>query len=201
MADTKREGGGFTLVEVVLALALSTLTIGVIYQLYLSQFKNQAVRENILDMQQQARAALDLVSRELKMAGFDPRGVNRDALKGNDFFGIAFDLNELRIKADLNGNGVPADSHESIVYSHDTDTMTLRRNTGGGRQPVSENIETFSVKYFDREGKITAHSENIFQVEVAITARTEKADPQYPHNGGYRKITLRSRVTPRNLNL
>ncbi|UCE64635.1 MAG: prepilin-type N-terminal cleavage/methylation domain-containing protein [Nitrospirota bacterium] len=201
IAGEKRKNRGFTLVEVVLALALSSFTLGVIYHLYLYQVKNQAIRENILDMQQQARAALDLVSRELQMAGLDPRGVNRDALKGNDFFGITFDLSELAIHADLNGNGVPTDSNESIVISHDSDTMTLRRNTGGGRQPVSENIETFSVKYFDREGKITTHSENIRQVEVSITARTEKADPQYPYNGGYRKITLQSRVTPRNLGL
>jgi type IV pilus assembly protein PilW len=192
---------GFTLVEVVLALAFSTVTIGVIYHLYLSQVKNQAVRENILDMQQQARAALDLVSRELKIAGFDPRGVNRDALKGNDFFGVTADSNELRIKADLNGNGVPTDSNESIVFSHDRVTMTLRRNTGGGRQPLGENIEAFSMRYFDSEGIVTAHSENIRQVEVSITARTENADPQYPRNGGYRKITLQSRVTPRNLGL
>jgi type IV pilus assembly protein PilW len=190
---------GFTLVEVVLALALSTVTIGVIYHLYLSQVNNQAVRESILDMQQQARAAMDLVSRELKMAGFDPRGVNRDALKGNDFFGITFDSSQLIIKADLNGNGVPTDSNESIVFSHDPDTMTLRRNTGGGRQPLSESIEAFSVRYFDNEGKVTAHSENIRQIEVSMTARTETADPQYPRNGGYRKITLQSRVTPRNL--
>jgi len=199
-ADKKREVGGFTLVEVVLALALSTVTIGVIYHLYLSQVKNLAVRENILDMQQQARAALDLVSRELKMAGFDPRGVNRDALKGNDFLGVTFDSSELRIKADLNGNGVPTDSNESIVFSHDPVTMTLRRNTGGGRQPLGENIEAFSVKYFDSDGQVTAHSEEISQIEVSIMARTENADPQYPHNEGYRTITLRSRVTPRNLN-
>jgi len=192
---------GFTLVEVILALVLSTVTIGVIYQLYLSQVKNQAVRENTLDMQQQARAAMDLVSRELKMAGFDPRGVNRDPLRGNDFFGVTFDSSQLNIRADLNGNGVPTDSNESIVFSHDSETMTLRRNTGGGRQPLGENIEAFSVKYFDSEGKITTRSENIRQVEVSITARTENADPQYPHNGGYRKITLQLRVTPRNLGL
>lgn len=201
IADKKREVGGFTLVEVILALALSTFTFGLIYHLYLSQVKNQAVRENILDMQQQARAAMDLVSREIMMAGFDPRGVNRDALKGNDFFGVTFDLSQLTIKADLNGNGVPTDSNESIVYSYDPDTMTLRRNTGGGRQPLSEGIEALSVKYFDSEGNITARSENTRQVEISITARTENADPQYPHNGGYRKITLRSRVTPRNLGL
>lgn len=193
--------GGFTLVEVILALALSTVTMGVIYHLYLSQVKNQAVRENILDMQQQARAALDLIIRELNMAGFDPRGVNRDAFTGNDFYGVTFDKDQLIVKSDLNGNGVPTDSNESIVYSYDPDTLTLRRNTGGGRQPLGENIEAFSVKYFDSEGNVTAHSENIRQVEVSITARTEKADPHYSNNEGYRKLTLQTRVTPRNLGI
>ncbi len=195
------EDNGFTLVEVLISLALSTVAIAAIYSLYLSMWMNQTLREDILDMQQQARAALDLVSRELKMAGFDPRGVNRDALKGNDFFGITFDSSQLIIKADLNGNGVPTDSNESIVYSHDPDTLTLRRNTGGGRQPVAENIEAFSVKHFDSDGRTTNRSENIRQVEISITARSATSDPRYPPNGGYRKIILQSRVTPRNLRL
>ena len=192
---------GFTLIEVLLALALSAITIGAIYSLYLTQVKSQMVRETTLDMQQHARVAMDLISRELKMAGYDPQGANRDHLNANDFFGVSFDSTQLTIKADLNGNGVPTDSNESIVFSHDPRDLTLRRNTGGGRQPLGENIEAFSVKYFDSEGKPTTHSKDIRQVEVLITARTEKADPQYPHNGGYRTITLRSRVTPRNLGL
>ena len=195
------ERQGFTLVEVLLALALSSLTIGAIYSIYVSQVRNQVVRENILDMQQQARAALDLVSRELKMAGYDPRGVNRDQLGGNDFYGVTVDSTKLIIKADLNGNGIPTNSNESIVFSHDASTLTLRRDTGGGRQPLGESIEAFSLKYFDGEGKPTTQSENVRQVELSITARTEKADPHYPQNGGYRTITLRSRVTPRNLDL
>lgn len=195
----KGDSGGFTLVEVVLALALSAVTVGAIYTLYLEQLREQTIRENMLDMQQQARVAMDLVSRELKMAGFDPQGVNRDHLSGNDFFGVPFDSTQLAINGDLNGNGVPTDSNESIVYSHDSETLTLRRNTGGGRQPVGENIEAFSVKYFDGEGNPATASETIRQVEVSITARTKDADPHYPLNGGYRKITLRSRITPRNL--
>ena len=199
LANDRGNIRGFTLVEVVLALALSTVTMSAIYQLYLSQVKNQAVRENILDMQQHTRAAMDLVTRELKMAGYDPGGVNRDALKGNNFFGVIFRENELTIQSDLNGDGAPDDANESIAFSHDPETLTLRRNTGGGRQPLGENIEEFSFRVFDREGELTTQSENICQVEVAITARTEKPDPQYPHNGGYRTFTLQTRVTPRNL--
>lgn len=199
IADKMSNVRGFTLAELLLALALSTITISAIYSLYLSMGKGQAVRENILDMQQQARAALALVNRELKMAGFDPLGVNRDTLKGNDYDGVTIDVSHLTLKADLNGNGVPTDSNETIVYFHDPETKTLRRNTGGGRQPVGENIEAFLVRGFDSEGNLTAQAEHIRQVEVSITARTEDPDPQYPFNEGYRRITLQSRVTPRNL--
>ena len=192
---------GFTLVEVLLALALSTLTLGAIYSLYVSQVRAQVVHENLLDMQQQARAVLDLVSRELRMAGYDPRGVNRDGVSGNDFYGVTVDATQLIIKADLDGNGSPVDSNESIVFSHDASTLTLRRNTGGGRQPFGDNIEAFLVKYFDNEGNPTTQSEKVRQVELSITARTERADPHYPQNGGYRTLTLQTRVTPRNLGL
>lgn len=201
IGSNKKYFRGFTLVEVILALALSAVTIASIYGLYLSIVKTQAVREQILDMQQQARAAMDLITRELTMAGFDPRGVNRDESKANDFLGVTFDLSELKIKADLNGNGVPTDSNESIVFSHDPETVTIRRNTGGGRQPLGENIEDFSFRFFNCEGELTVQSQRICQIEVSITARTAKSDSQYFQNGGYRTITLRTRVAPRNLSL
>lgn len=191
--------GGFTLVETLLALALSAATIGAVYSLYVTQIRSQIVREDTLDMQQYARSAMDLVSRELKMAGYDPRRVNQDHLSENDFIGVPVDSTQLTIRADLNGNGVTTDSNESIVFSHDPEALSLRRSTGGGRQPVAENIEAFSLMYFDREGNPTTQSNDVRQIEVSITARTEAADPRYPHNGGYRTMTLRSRITPRNL--
>lgn len=192
---------GFTLVEVIFALGLSVVTVGAIYTIYLTQIRNQVVREDILDMQQHARAALDVISRELKMAGYDPRGVNRDDNPSNDFDGVTYDPSRLVIKTDLNGNGLPSDSNESIVFSYDSRTRTLRRNTGGGRQSLGEHIQTFAVAYFDRDGRPTIESQKIRQIEITLTARTLRPDPRYLHNKGYRTFTLHSRVTPRNLEL
>ena len=190
---------GFTLIEMVVALALSLVTVSAVYALYVSELKAQHVREDRLEMQQQARVVIDVMSRELLMAGYDPSGVNHDTNANNDFLGITYDPVRLILKADLNGNGLIADANESITFMYDGRTHTLRRNTGGGNQPFGENIESFFVEYFDEEGNPTANSASIQQVQITVTARTEEADPKYLSNGGYRTVTLQSRIMPRNL--
>jgi type IV pilus assembly protein PilW len=189
---------GYTLIEVVVALGLSLLTVSVVYALYIQELKAQGVREHVLNMQQQARVVVDLVSREILMAGYDPRGVNRDADLTNDFYGITYDPGKLSIKADLNGNGLTSDTNESIVFFHDAAAHMLRRNTGGGNQPFGEDIEAFVVDYLDQAGNPTSDSKAIRQVGISVTARTAHADPRYAKNGGYRTVTLHSRITTRN---
>jgi type IV pilus assembly protein PilW len=190
---------GFTLIEMVVALGLSLVTVSAVYSLYINELKAQNVREDRLEMQQQARVVIDVVSRELLMAGYDPRGVNNDVDLTNDFQGITYDPNRLIIKADLNGNGLIVDPNESITFVYDPKTYTLRRNTGGGNQPFGENIESFLVEYLAQDGNPTLNSASIQQVKVTVTARTEHPDPKYLLNGGYRTIALHSRLTPRNL--
>jgi len=190
---------GFSLIEMVVALGLSLVTVSAVYTLYVSELRAQLVREEKLDMQQQARVVMDVVSRELLMAGYDPRGVNDDADITNDFLGITYDPSRLVIKADLNGNGLITDANESIVFVFDGGTHTLRRNTGGGNQPFGENIQAFFVEYFDQEGNPTIDSTRIRQVKIIVIARTEKPDIKYAPNGGYRTLALQSRLTPRNL--
>jgi type IV pilus assembly protein PilW len=180
------------------ALGLSLFTISAVFSLYIQELKTQSVRENVLAMQQQARVVVDLVSREILMAGYDPRGVNRDTDLTNDFDGITYDPGKLSIKADLNGNGIISDANESIVFVYDATAHMLRRNTGGGNQPFGEDIESFVVDYLDQAGNPTSDSKAIRQVGITVTARTSKADSQYTQNGGYRTVTLHSRITTRN---
>jgi len=196
---SQKTPNGFTLIEMVVALALSLVTVSAVYSLYLTELRAQYVREDRLEMQQQARVVMDVISRELLMAGYDPRGVNDDVDLSNDFLGITYDPDRLMIKADLNGNGLIADPNESISYVYDFKTHTLRRNTGGGNQPFGENIESFLVEYFDEGGNPTTDSARIQQVKITVTARTEDPDLQYLPNGGYRTVSLQSRLTPRNL--
>ncbi len=191
---------GVTLTELLIALALGLFSIAAVYGVHLNQVKRQIVQEDVLAMQQTARAALDMMAREIRMAGYDPMEVNRDAVSSNDFHGLGYHPTELHVRADLNGNGVPTDSKESIVYLYDDSTSTLRRKVGGGgRQPVAEHIEAFTFSYLDALGHPTTHAPSIRAVDVQVTARAAHADSQYPENEGYRTFTLRSRIVLRNL--
>ncbi|MCY4438876.1 MAG: hypothetical protein OXE53_01500, partial [Deltaproteobacteria bacterium] len=84
---------------------------------------------------------------------------------------------------------------------HDPGRLVLRRDTGGGGQPLAEDVQGFTVEFLDAAGNPTTVTAAIRQLRISVTARTSKPDPRYPRNGGYRTHMLRSVVTPANLGL
>ena len=199
--EAGRTSPGYTLVEVVVALGLSVFTLSLLHFIYVQELKAHQMREEVLDAQQRARVVMDLLSRELLMAGYDPAGLNQDADPTNDFPGVTLASNGIQIKADLNGNGNLNDPNETIVFFYDSSTRTLRRNTGGGNQPFAEDIEFFEVDLLDREGRQTLIPREARAVRLTITARTTKPDLKYTKNRGFRSVTFQERVVPRNLAL
>ena len=191
--STKNCERGFTLIELLIAMVIALVVIASISSAFIMQRKTYNVQEQITEMIQGARAALDMISREVKMAGYDPTGVG--------IVGIPYSTDQLEIRADLNGNGDTSDSHEIIIYTEDSDNKQIDRATSGGSaQPFAENIESFTfAPYYDADGAATTTAATIRQVEITVTARTAKPDPDYTPNGGYRTYTLTAHITPPNL--
>jgi prepilin-type N-terminal cleavage/methylation domain-containing protein len=65
-----RKNAGLTLIELLVALVLSSILIAALYRTFISQHKTYSVQEQVVDMQQNARAAIFRVVREIRMAGF-----------------------------------------------------------------------------------------------------------------------------------
>ncbi len=65
-----RNQSGFTLVELLIALVLSVVIVGAVYATFNSQQKSFNVTNQKVDMQQQGRAAMNLLMRDLRMAGY-----------------------------------------------------------------------------------------------------------------------------------
>jgi prepilin-type N-terminal cleavage/methylation domain-containing protein len=65
-----RKDAGLTLIELLVALVLSSILIAALYRTFISQHKTYTVQEQVVDMQQNARAAIFRVVREIRMAGF-----------------------------------------------------------------------------------------------------------------------------------
>jgi type IV pilus assembly protein PilW len=182
---------GFTLIELLISVAIFSIIIWAIFSFSIAQRKYLSVQGQISEMIQNARAAMEMVSGELSVAGYNPTGAA--------FTAIPYIASQLQIFADVNGNGVVTDANENITYSYDSSSKRIVRNTGGGNQPLAENIQNFSFQYLDASSNPTTDPKNIRQIRLTITARTSKPDPLYTANSGYRTFTLTSLVTPRNL--
>ena len=72
---------GMTLIELVVALLISTILMFSIYLTYLSQHKAYTVQDQVTDMQQNLRAAMFHMEREIRMAGCDPEGADEFAIE------------------------------------------------------------------------------------------------------------------------
>ena len=63
---------GFSLVELMVAMAAASVLMAAISTFYHSQLKTHVTQNELVDMQQDARAAMYMMTREIRMAGFDP---------------------------------------------------------------------------------------------------------------------------------
>ncbi len=190
----KNNEQGFTMVEIMVALAISLILMGIAVKIFLVQQKAYNVQGQLSEMQQNIRAATDMIVRETKMAGYNPTGAS--------FNGITYDTSQLRILADLDGDGAATGTNEDITYSYDGTDTQIVRDIGAGGQPVAENIQTFTFDYLDASGTSTTDTDLIRQIKITITGRTTKVDPDLKRvdGVGYRYGTLTTRVTPENLN-
>ena len=194
--------------ELLIAMTIGLIILTALSSTFLMQRKIYDVQEQIVEMVQTARAAMDMMTREIRMAGYDPKGtMQRSDPTDAKFVGIPYDANKLQIYADLNGDEDTDDSNEGITYTYDAANFQIDRNTGGG-QPFAENIQSITFDYLEADGvtKVTTTADNdkIRQIKVTITARTTKPDPDYTdptHGDHYRRYTLTSAITPRNLDL
>ena len=190
----KNNEQGFTLIEVVIGLAISLILMGVAVSIFNVQRKSYIMQEQVTEMQQNVRAAMDMMVREIRMAGYDPTE--------SGFVGIGTNTTTLlQILADLDGNGTSTGTNEDITYCYynandATYPREIKRKMGEEVfQPLAENIDGCNFLYYDGNGIATTTASSIRQIQITVTGRTDKPDSSNRYNYG----TLTSRVTPINL--
>lgn len=192
-----RNTGGFTLIEMLVAIGIGMVVLAAVTTTFMSQTRFYSSQEQINEMEQNTRGALDMISRELKMAGYNPNS--------GTFSGVTYNTSQLLIQADLDSNGsisTSSSANEQITYTFDNTNKQIKRALGGGTaQVLADNITAFTFSYLDSAGASTTTTANIRQVAISITARTAKPDPNYDSNSGYRTYQVTATITPTNLAL
>jgi type IV pilus assembly protein PilW len=189
---------GFTLPELFIAMAIGLIIAAAATSSFIVQRRSFSLQEEVGEMVQSARAAMDVMSREIRMAGYDPTEAGFDGVTPNYATACGSLQAGPRLLADLNADGAPDDENEDITYCYDADALQIKRNTGGGNQEFADNVQNVTFTYLDKDGNPTAVAADVKTMQLAITTQTSKPDPKYTDNGGYRTYTLTSRIAIRN---
>ncbi len=166
MTAVQKKFTGFTLIELMVAMAAGMIFMTATYAILKNQQDILVVQQQVVDMQQNARAAMSLMKREIRMMGYDPAftdGVDNDGdgkidqdddigapeTSGAGIINAEYDTSSgislLRFTADLNNNSI-IDSDEDFTYTL-VDTQ-LQRNG----QIVAYDIEAVGFAYaFDND--------------------------------------------------
>ena len=177
---------GFSLVEVMVAMTIATIVIGVVVGAMISQQKNHITQESLVDMQQGLRAAMEVVGSELKMAGYDPTATAGASI-------LTANTAELQFQIDRNGDG-DWDSGELVRFALTNDANRDgiadgtpchlgREIDGGGLQVLAENIDALNFVYFDSNGNVlpapVANPLAVGSIQITLVARSGSALPGF----------------------
>ena len=122
-----KKNHGLTFIEVLIAMLMGLLVLGAVLNIFVSQNRTNAVQQEVAYAQQNVRAAMDLMAREIRSAGYDP---TLSALIPIP----AATATSIQIRADFvnGGDGATADAGEDVTYSEVTDasgTCLVRNDT------------------------------------------------------------------------
>jgi type IV pilus assembly protein PilW len=171
---------GFSLIELMIAMAVGSIIMGLIYKTYAAQQASYTSQHLAVEMQQNIRAAMSLIKREIRMAGYDPitsDGIDNGGAPGADDPGetsgagiISAAGNFIEFSFDNNFNGTTTtinDPNESLTYgfaaADDADLDGIadagaeslwRDDTGAGvTEEIAYDIHSIAFAYaFDDDG-------------------------------------------------
>ena len=173
---------GFTMVELLISILVSMIVLAAISATFIIQNKSYAKQEQVVDVQENARAALQLMTKELLMAGYDPAGLAKPGV----VIGIMMaDSDTVRFTMDLRGDslgsdpdGYVDDANEDVTYALDTTENQITRNG----QPIGESIQALSFQYFDsNDDELTSVPLSASDLEE-VTRISVELEPLFPQS-------------------
>ena len=175
---------GLTLVELMVTLAIVSIITASLTKMFTTMAAGHTVRVTSADLQQSVRAVMDLMSHEIRMAGFSSLspGSFGVTMAGPQSFSFTVDWNgDGFITESHSGDPLVAQESDLISYRFDGDLNSLVRETaeetpsessqsllGGSGDPMQ--LKALRFSYLDEQGEETEQVSDIRMVGIEITA-------------------------------
>jgi prepilin-type N-terminal cleavage/methylation domain-containing protein len=195
----KNRKRGFTLVELLISMVAGLAVMAAIYGAMLATQRVSRNTDSRLVTQQDARAVLDLMAMEIRMASYNPLRVPSTMIGNALGCGIALNaafkgiqianLTTIAVAMDLDGSQTIGNvENEYIQYNYNgVDTITRLTNCGNPQSILGGVVSGSNVRnaaagvplfqYFDINGQPTAVIPNIRRIKITIVADTNLIDP------------------------
>jgi type IV pilus assembly protein PilW len=169
---------GFTLVELIVVVAILGIFGGAIYTLFQTSNRTYVVQDHVVAMQQDARYGLDYLGDNMRMAGYDPQGVGEKIFSfqlnatwdgvtvGTDATTIAFTVDDDQSGAlAVDGDPQSQKDRERVAFRLDSGQLQRYRNSAasgvnGTWETVISGVDTAasSLTYWYADGTSSAAS-------------------------------------------
>ena len=201
---------GLTLIELLVALVICGVVIGGIYRVFIAQSKAHTVQEQVVEVQQGIRSAMEILLRDLRMAGYDNDSLTSNISIVNP---VVVDPVNGDQKVTVNYEYDDTHRHEVMYY---LDNGNLRRQltiwpdvgaSTSTNDVILEHVEGLNFTYgvdTNSDGSLDSWVSagaiginKVMAVRVALTASPDQTNPDVKNWVSPR--TLTSAVTIRNL--
>jgi type IV pilus assembly protein PilW len=161
------EPGGFTLVELLVAMAIASIMLAAVTSLFVTLNKSYTRQNATAGAQQVVRAGVDFMAQSIRLAGLNPAQTTGFGITMAAETAITFTAD-----FDLNGS-VAIDGSESITYGLSGDELQTN-----GSVPLVENVDDLTFTYLAADNStlatpvtVAADLAAIRTVQIALTVR------------------------------
>ena len=181
--------GGFTVTELVLALAIMMIVMAAMVSLLISLNRAYTAQNVAAGVQQVTRAGINIMTRDIRMAGLNPLKTNRIGI-------LEASVDKIRFQQDTNGSGaIETGQNEDIAYLVNDNHQLIRQKDDNSRSNKSlvDHVNDLTFKYFDMDDEETSILDDIHTVEISLTVREPAGKEKFISR------TYSTRVLGRNL--
>lgn len=220
---------GITIIELLVGLVICAIVIAAIYRVFTAQSNAYVVQDQVVEIQQNIRSAMEIMVRDLRMAGFDYDN-STSLVRIEDFkplppyivagntitvwyenyqtgppvisqiHAVTYTLNGTNLERQLTVDGVVQPQQPEVLLEN-VNAFVLDCGIDGKIGNVAPPNQNGVIDQWVNCGAVDNNRDKVIAVRVSLTTRPEQVNPQDDRFRTVSPRTLTSIVALRNLSI